>query len=160
MVSIDRTQIIYISPGYEEIWGRTCESLYQAPLSWLEAIHPDDRDRMAAVREQYKYGNYEQEYRIVRPDGTIRWIRDRGFPVRDAQQRICCIAGIAEDITSQKLTEAEIEQALQRERELSELKSQFISIASHEFRTPLTTISTSAEFPSLSLRMTKFRYSA
>jgi signal transduction histidine kinase len=100
---------------------------------------------MAAVREQYKYGNYEQEYRIVRPDGTIRWIRDRGFPVRDAQQRICCIAGIAEDITSQKLTEAEIEQALQTERELSELKSQFISIPSHEFRTPLTTISTSAE---------------
>jgi signal transduction histidine kinase len=111
----------------------------------LEAIHLDDRDRMAAVREQYKYGNYEQEYRIVRPDGTIRWIRDRGFPVRDAQQRICCIAGIAEDITSQKLTEAEIEQALQTERELSELKSQFISIPSHEFRTPLTTISTSAE---------------
>jgi len=99
----EKTRIIYISPGYEEIWGRTCESLYASPRSWLEAIHPEDRDRVlqAALTKQIG-GKYDEEYRIVRPDGSVRWIWDRAFPIRDASGQVYRIAGIAEDITERK----------------------------------------------------------
>jgi PAS domain S-box-containing protein len=99
----EKTRILYISPAYEEIWGHTCQSLHASPHSWLEAIHADDRDRVlnAALTTQIS-GNYNEEYRIVRPDGTIRWIHDRAFPVRDASGKVYRIAGIAEDITKRK----------------------------------------------------------
>src|SRR5919108_3133593 len=79
-----KNQMIYISPGYEQVWGQTCQNLYASPRSWLEAIHPDDRERVleAALTKQVR-GQYDEEYRIVRPDGSIRWIRDRAFPIRD-----------------------------------------------------------------------------
>jgi PAS domain S-box-containing protein len=95
--------MLYISPGYEEIWGRSCESLYDSPQSWLDAIHPEDRPRVveAATHKQVA-GTYDEEYRIVRPDGTIRWICDRAFPVRDASGNVYRIVGFAEDITDRK----------------------------------------------------------
>jgi len=95
--------MLYISPGYEEIWGRSCESLYDSPQSWLDAIHPEDRPRVveAATHKQVA-GTYDEEYRIVRPDGTIRWICDRAFPVRDASGIVYRIVGFAEDITDHK----------------------------------------------------------
>jgi PAS domain S-box-containing protein len=103
MTDPEKNRMIYISPGYEEIWGRTCESLYAAPRAWLEAIHPEDRDRVlqAALTKQVT-GTYNEEYRIVRPDGSVRWIWDRAFPVRDASGQVYRIAGIAEDITKLK----------------------------------------------------------
>ena len=98
----DSGRMLYISPAYEEIWGRSCESLYANPESWTEAIHPDDR---ASTYEKYKKGmsagKYEFEYRIVRPDGSIRWIEARGFPVRDDAGKIVRITGVAKDITEQ-----------------------------------------------------------
>lgn len=99
----DKQQMLYISPGYETIWGRSCASLYAEPQSWLETIHPDDRERVrqAALTEQAS-GNYAAEYRIVRPDGTERSILDRAFPIHDTQGKVYRIAGIAEDITEQK----------------------------------------------------------
>ncbi|HJU05089.1 MAG TPA: PAS domain S-box protein [Nitrospiraceae bacterium] len=95
--------LLYVSPAYEEIWGRTCASLYLSPRSWLEAIHPDDRARVldAALTKQSE-GQYNEEYRIVRPDGSIRWIHDRAFPVKNALGAVYRIAGIAEDITKRK----------------------------------------------------------
>jgi PAS domain S-box-containing protein len=96
-------EMLYVSPAYETIWGRTCESLYQSPKGWIEAIHPDDRDnvhRVAATKR--KHGDFDVIYRIVRPDGSMRWIHDRGFPVRDAAGKIYRIAGVAEDITEQR----------------------------------------------------------
>ena len=98
-----KMQILYISPGYEDIWGRTCESLYAALWSWLEAIHPEDRHRVldAALTKQV-LGTYDEEYRIVRPDGSIRWIRDRAFPIRDQAGAVYRLAGIAEDVTGRR----------------------------------------------------------
>jgi PAS domain S-box-containing protein len=103
-------RMAYVSPAYEKIWGRTCKSLYLHPNAWLEAIHPEDRDRVAqAVLTKQSAGEYSQEYRIVRTDGTLRWIRDRAGKV----QRI---VGIAEDVTDRKRLEREILEISDREQ--------------------------------------------
>jgi len=145
ITSVDDSQVIYVSPAYEELWGRTRESLYEQRLSWLDAVHPEDRDRVFAAFEKQSQEEFDQEYRIVRPDGSIRWIRDRVFPVGDEQGRVYRFAGLAEDITSRKLAEVETYNALQRERERGELKSRWVAMTSHEFRTPLTAVQSSAE---------------
>jgi PAS domain S-box-containing protein len=99
----DSNRMLYVNPAYEEIWGRSREGLYANPESWADSIHPDDR---ASTGEKYtegmSTGKFEYEYRIVRPDGSIRWIQLRGFPVRDDAGRIARIAGVAEDITERK----------------------------------------------------------
>jgi PAS domain S-box-containing protein len=112
-----KNEVIYISPAYESIWGRSCESLYRSPRSWLEAIQQEDRERVleAALTKQAA-GTYDEEYRIVRPDGSTRWIRDRAFPIRDSSGAVCRIAGIADDITDHKKAEEEL-QRIRRELE-------------------------------------------
>jgi PAS domain S-box-containing protein len=102
------SQVIYISPAYERIWGRSRESLYSNPPSFIEAIHTDDRERVMAARPQAIQGSYNQEYRIIRPDGTIRWVWARAFPIRDEKGLVTRIAGIADDITERKMIEADI----------------------------------------------------
>jgi PAS domain S-box-containing protein len=106
LADLAKTQMVYISPGYEHIWGRKCQELYREPRSWLAAVHPDDRDTVSrrSFNEQAA-GGYDAEYRIVRPDGAVRWIRDRAFPVRNGQGGVYRIAGIAEDITERKKTQ-------------------------------------------------------
>ena len=138
------SQIIYISPAYEEIWGLSCASLYENPKSFIDSIYPDDLQKFMMVMQNKKNGFYI-EYRIKRPDGSIRWIHDRAFPLKDATGQVYRIVGIAEDITQRKQVETEIQKALAKEKELSELKSRFVSMTSHEFRTPLAVISSSAE---------------
>jgi len=98
-----KNKILYISPAYEQIWGRTVDALHMSPRDWLEAIHPGDREWvMAAAQSKQVVGTYDEEYRITRPDGTVRWIRDRAFPVRDANGKVILVAGVAEDITERK----------------------------------------------------------
>lgn len=109
LVDAENDRILYISPACEAIWGRSCESLYTNPESWFEATHPDDR---ASADEKYQQGlavgKAEFEFRIVRTDGSIRWIQTRMFPVRDDTGKIVRIAGIAQDITRRKRNEEEI----------------------------------------------------
>ena len=110
----DGDRVLYVSPAYEEISGRSRESLYANPQSWLDAIHPDDR---ASAFEKYEkgmtVGEYEIEYRIVRPDGSIRWIEMRGFPVRDDAGKVVRIAGVAKDITERKKAEQQFKDLLE-----------------------------------------------
>jgi two-component system, cell cycle sensor histidine kinase and response regulator CckA len=102
------TAVLYISPAYEKIWGRTCASLYDNSHTILDSIHPDDHARMAEVMaKKQETGGYDEEYRIVRPDGTIRWIWARAYPVRDEQGEIKRYAGIAEDVSERKWAEKE-----------------------------------------------------
>jgi PAS domain S-box-containing protein len=99
----EKTEILYISPGYESIWGRSCSGLYASPQSWMDAIHPDDRERIRArALTKQSLGTYEEEYRIIKADGSIRWIRDRAFPVKDQADKVQRIVGVAEDITERK----------------------------------------------------------
>ena len=83
-----------------------------SPRSWLESIHPDDRERvLAGALTKQAVGTYDEEYRIVRPDGSIRWIRDRAFPVRDGSGSVSRIAGIADDVTERKRVEEQLQHA-------------------------------------------------
>ncbi|MEM9540890.1 MAG: EAL domain-containing protein [Cyanobacteria bacterium P01_E01_bin.42] len=101
-------EIEYVSPAFAKIWGRSRESLYENPWEWLASIHRDDRQRIeTAFKEKAAKGTFDEEYRVVRPDGTICWIRDRGFPIRDKKGRVYRVAGIAEDITERKQLQLE-----------------------------------------------------
>lgn len=108
---LDTQRIIYVSPAYETIWGRPVSAIYENPLDYLEYIHPDDRARIRARvgdSNQYEEDAFNYEYRIVRPDGEVRWVRSRTFPVRDEMGRIYRRAGIAEDITAHTLIEEKL----------------------------------------------------
>ncbi|MEW5803972.1 MAG: PAS domain S-box protein [bacterium] len=103
------TDIHYVSPGYEKIWGYSVQSLYQSPKALIDAIHPEDRERVFNGFREHAAGYASNfEYRIVRPDGTIRWIQNRGFPIRDASGHILKVAGISTDITARKQAEEEL----------------------------------------------------
>ncbi|MET0552497.1 MAG: PAS domain S-box protein [Vicinamibacteria bacterium] len=102
LLDVEQNKIIYISPAYESIWGRSREGLLRNPTDWAEAIAPEDRDRVVEASRHEAQGTYDVEYRIVRPDGTRRWVRARAFPVRDAEGRVFRIAGVAQDITQRK----------------------------------------------------------
>jgi len=98
--------VTYISPAYATICGRSCQSLYDDYQSFLDGVHPEDRERVAAVMaHQSQTDGYDQEYRIVRPDGAVRWLWVRSYPVHDAAGRVTRYAGIADDITERKSLE-------------------------------------------------------
>jgi PAS domain S-box-containing protein len=104
--------LIYISPGYEQIWGRTCASAYSNPGSRIDALVPEDRPAVIAAIEKCAAGEiFDIEYRIMLPDGTQRWICDHGFPVRDETGKILRVCGIAGDITARKRAEEKLNQA-------------------------------------------------
>jgi len=92
-------EMCYVSPAYEKIWGRDPKRLYHFPKSFIEAIHPEERDVVQRGVEHHEKGIWDFEYRIVCPDGTIRWIRDRGYPVRDGEGKILRMCGVATDVT-------------------------------------------------------------
>ena len=113
ILDLNRTNRIYVSPAYERIWGRPSEELYISPDSWAASIHPLDHDQVLAAIPKQLAGEFDEEYRILRPDGEQRWIRDRAFPICNAQGEVYRLAGIAEDITPLKQAELERERLLQ-----------------------------------------------
>ncbi len=110
-------RVIYVSPAYEEIWGRSRDRLYADPWDWLAPLSPEDRERVtASFQTRGEHGPWEEEYRLIRPDGTVRWIRDRGFPIRDDQDRVYRLAGLAEDITDRKEAQDKLRQSEEKFR--------------------------------------------
>ena len=118
-------RLIYVSPAYETLWGRSIAKIYTHYDEWIEAIHPDDRDQVKLhLQNSLVQGEYNVEYRIIRPDGTLRWIHDRAFPIRQESGEVCLVAGIAEDITDRKQTEARLRESEEHLRYTVELSPQ------------------------------------
>lgn len=157
-VSDPRTStLLYINPAFERIWGLTRASLYENAQLWLEAVVPEDRDRVRrSYAENAARGTYDETYRITRPDGTLKWIRDRGWPVQDANDRFEYVVGIAEDITQLRRTQddlaalnADLElRVASRTEALAEVNRELDAFAysiSHDLRAPLRTMQGYAE---------------
>jgi PAS domain S-box-containing protein len=111
MVDLGTKRFLYVSPAFEKVWGCSSADLYRN-RNWLaETVHPEDRDHFLAFREKQISETAEELYRIVRPDGSIRWVYDRGFPIRDAEGKLYRVAGIAEDVTAHREMEEQLCQA-------------------------------------------------
>jgi PAS domain S-box-containing protein len=165
---------VYVSPGFELIWGYDRHRLYEDSELWLAAIHPEDRERISnSIQAQTTTflengeiaNNHQDEYRIIRSDGEVRWICNRNFPVRDREGKVYRIVGIAEDITERIQAEIHLKQlneelearvatrtaelrrqnkalkkATQAAAKANLAKNEFLANMSHEIRTPLNAI--------------------
>jgi len=133
-------EMLYINPVYEQIWQRTRQSLYDNPRSWLDSVFPEDYPSTVAAMERQLQDatDFDQVYRITRPNGEIRWIRARSFPV--PHQKTYRFVGIAEDITDRKQIELALTEAKDAAEAANRAKSTFLANMSHELRTPLNAI--------------------
>jgi PAS domain S-box-containing protein len=109
MIDAGTKQALFVNPAYETITGRSCESLRDRPSSYEELIHPEDRVHvLTKLDEATRNGQFNERFRIVRPQGEIRWVWVRGFPVRDAGGKIRRLVGTALEITAQKEAEEQV----------------------------------------------------
>jgi PAS domain S-box-containing protein len=154
--SPDFREIQYISPAYEKIWGRPREILYTEPELWITYLHPDDAKNRHPIHEMAKRvvelgaaARFEESYRVIRPDGEVRWVLDRGFPVYDERGYCHSVMGVAIDITREK----QIEEAL---RQVNLAKTEFLANMSHDLRTPLQAILMMTEVLQKKLQTSEF----
>ena len=105
-----KTRVNYVSRGFETVWGQPRQAVYSAPQTWLKAIYEEDRERVTqATYSRQITGDYDEEYRVQRPDGSLCWVHDRAFPVRNEAAEVYRIVGITEDITERKRAEQLLE---------------------------------------------------
>jgi PAS domain S-box-containing protein len=114
LITVNNEQVLYVSPAYERIFGRSCESLYKNPQSWLNYIHPEDCQRVINKGKNNHNQEHEIKYRIIRPDGSLKWVNDRVFPIRNEQNKIYRILRFIQDITEGMQIEETLRDSFQR----------------------------------------------
>lgn len=128
-LSVDRLELLYLSPAVETIYGRSPQAFFDRPSLWLDMIHPDDRDRIEALSRNLSHiGSSDTEYRILRPDGDVRWVQARAQLVYDEEGEPTRIDGLTTDITERK----RIEEERQKLALMVENSSDFIGLAEFE----------------------------
>jgi PAS domain S-box-containing protein len=140
ILDLQSPRMMYVSPAYEKLWARPVGSLYDEPSSWLSVVHPEDQPWVGEVGSRERHLSWDMEYRVLRADGSVRWISDRAFPVRDSHGVPYRIAGIARDITERKQAEIEILRAKEEAERMSLAKSALLANMSHELVTPLNSV--------------------
>lgn len=109
MLDVEKMKALYVNLAYETITGRTCESLQNDPKSYEEVIHPEDRVRvLSRLGESVQTGQFDEEFRITRPDGSIRWVWVHGFPVRNSTGTVRRLVGTAQDVSARKSAEEQM----------------------------------------------------
>lgn len=118
LFSGDRERILYVSPSYEEMWGRPVPATGLSPQMFLDFVVEEDKEMMSRLLEPLADDKkiVQAEFRIQHPDGSLRWLETRAFPVMNDQGKMHRIAGITIDVTSRKLLEQEVLEAGERER--------------------------------------------
>jgi PAS domain S-box-containing protein len=115
-------QMLFISKAYEALWGRSLRTLQDDPFSFVMAVHEDDRQRVIDSFPLQSQGSYDIEYRVIAgSDGLTRWVRDRAFPVPDANGTITRVVGTVTDITEQKRLWEQTQEALSRQTANAEI---------------------------------------
>jgi len=112
--SANLDKVFYVSPSFERIFGRSCEKLYQNPKLWFHYIHQEDRQRILEIEKTQFGEEYEINYRIIRPDGEIRWMKDRVIPIKGKSEKVIRILRFVEDITENKQIEEALRDSFQR----------------------------------------------
>lgn len=150
--SVDPFELLYINSAYERVFGIASAPDPSDFTSFLNTVLAEDQAMVLAEYNRYQQGHQVTvQCRVLGTHSGIRWLQIKTFVMRDNQEVPVRYIGIVNDITSQKEKEFILQQSLLREQELNQLKSQFVTTASHEFRTPLTTIKSSAELIKLYL---------
>ncbi|TAJ84933.1 PAS domain-containing protein [Reyranella sp.] len=114
IATVHDNRVLYVNSAYEKISGRRCEDLYRSLNALIDAIHPEDRARIELPATRFPNGSHLNEYRLIRPDGAVRWIEDRSFPVHDNQGRLIRLVGIAKDVTDAKNAECRLRESEER----------------------------------------------
>ncbi len=145
IVTPDWREVIYISPAYEAIWGRSAAALYGNGLEWADSVVEDQLPAvLAAIPSPEKVAQCDvvhfPDYQIRRPDGSLRWISARAYPIVNENGRTVHFAGIAEDISERKRAETELLAAKKSAEAASADKSRFLAAASHDLRQPMQAI--------------------
>ncbi len=103
MTDPNKNNMLFLSKAYEQIWGRSCQSALDNPYSFIDSIHPEDRERVLASFPKQIEGTYDIEYRILNANAEIRWIHDKAFPIKNAEGNLYRVVGFAQDITEKKI---------------------------------------------------------
>ena len=112
----------FVSAAYERIWGRRVQDLLDDRMDWLRHVHPDDQAHMMAAREHARLGGLDEEFRVLRPDGSIRWLHLTTFPIHDSSNHVQSIGGVASDITNFIEQRNELRAALAEQRHRAEVQ--------------------------------------